>query len=934
MSNTSLGNLTVNLVAETGSYEEGMDRAQRATEKLEKAAQKQAAELDKLRNAIDPIAGQLSKVEKQQQALNKAFADNRLDADEYGKLNTKLEQTRKGLQGLGKEMKAGSMSAAQLAFATRQLPMQFTDIFVSLAAGQNPMTVMLQQGGQLKDTFGGIGPAAKAMGGYIAGLVNPYALAAAAAGALAFAYYQGSEEADKFRDALVLSGNASGTSVDQLRYMADTFDSTIGTTGKAAEAFALLSTSGEIAATQFGSLAEAAIKMEVSTGKAVGDTVKEFEQLAKSPVAASEELNKKYNYLTASIYEQIRALEESGDKTGAANLAMTAYSDVVEQRSDIILENLGAIESAWDGIKRAAKGAWDSALNVGREDSLGEQLDQAKKVLEQLKKTPKFTANQQFGRVDPAAIKAQELIISQLEIELRSQKAIAQYEADKAAIQKQSIEAQNAIKKVSDSTLSNEEKRVKAVKEYLANIEKIKKANPESSYLDQSKIDKDLAAINAQYSEKSKGKKTPEYKESASDRLLDKLRQQQATLELQLITTDKVGSAAEKLAAFEQEIADIKEKKTLTAEQKNLLANEDAIRAQHEKNVAIEKQIDLQKQVARTLELERSLKDQINREQESYNDRLEAFGKGDKALEKLKERQRIERDYQKQLEQLNDQRSRGDLSSDQYKTELELLQDSLDERLALYENYYARQQEMQEDWTVGANRALENYIDNASNIAGMTEDIIGNAFAGLEDVIYDFVATGELKLGDLMRSIGQEVIQMLIRIGIQKTASFLLDKALGTSAAAGFIAQVSGQAYAGMNLAAINAYASTALLNPLLAPAAAGAAVATTAPFVGGAIAAASSTLAGMAHSGIDNIPNEGTWLLDKGERVLSPRQNRDLTQYLTQQSSGGRGQPVEVSINLSAVRDDELLRMLSGKRSEIAGMVASALADAGITLG
>lgn len=44
----------------------------------------------------------------------------------------------------------------------------------------------------------------------------------------------------------------------------------------------------------------------------------------------------------------------------------------------------------------------------------------------------------------------------------------------------------------------------------------------------------------------------------------------------------------------------------------------------------------------------------------------------------------------------------------------------------------------------------------------------------------------------------------------------------------------------------------------------------------------------GMAHSGIDYIPSEGTWLLDKGERVLSPRQNRDLTQFLQGNHSGG----------------------------------------------
>ncbi|QXR26638.1 transglycosylase SLT domain-containing protein [Acinetobacter junii] len=47
------------------------------------------------------------------------------------------------------------------------------------------------------------------------------------------------------------------------------------------------------------------------------------------------------------------------------------------------------------------------------------------------------------------------------------------------------------------------------------------------------------------------------------------------------------------------------------------------------------------------------------------------------------------------------------------------------------------------------------------------------------------------------------------------------------------------------------------------------------------------ATPVGMAHSGIDNIPNEGTWLLDKGERVLSPRQNTDLTSYLNNQKQG-----------------------------------------------
>lgn len=50
----------------------------------------------------------------------------------------------------------------------------------------------------------------------------------------------------------------------------------------------------------------------------------------------------------------------------------------------------------------------------------------------------------------------------------------------------------------------------------------------------------------------------------------------------------------------------------------------------------------------------------------------------------------------------------------------------------------------------------------------------------------------------------------------------------------------------------------------------------------------ASQTVAGMAHDGIDNIPKEGTWLLDKGERVVDSRTNADLKNYLANQNSGG----------------------------------------------
>lgn len=64
----------------------------------------------------------------------------------------------------------------------------------------------------------------------------------------------------------------------------------------------------------------------------------------------------------------------------------------------------------------------------------------------------------------------------------------------------------------------------------------------------------------------------------------------------------------------------------------------------------------------------------------------------------------------------------------------------------------------------------------------------------------------------------------------------------------------------------------------------------------------AAQTITGMAHDGIDNIPKEGTWLLDGGERVLNPQQNKDLTNYLANQGSGGGDVNIQVNISDSGV--------------------------------
>lgn len=101
-------------------------------------------------------------------------------------------------------------------------------------------------------------------------------------------------------------------------------------------------------------------------------------------------------------------------------------------------------------------------------------------------------------------------------------------------------------------------------------------------------------------------------------------------------------------------------------------------------------------------------------------------------------------------------------------------------------------------------------------------------------------------------------------------------------------------AQAGVMMAGINAYSSTAaipIVGPALAPAAMAAALAATEPMAA-TVAALSTAAVGMAHEGIDSVPKSGTWLLEQGERVTTAETSAKLDRTLNnvQSSLSGAG--------------------------------------------
>ncbi|MFZ3193756.1 MAG: phage tail tape measure C-terminal domain-containing protein, partial [Moraxellaceae bacterium] len=348
------------------------------------------------------------------------------------------------------------------------------------------------------------------------------------------------------------------------------------------------------------------------------------------------------------------------------------------------------------------------------------------------------------------------------------------------------------------------------------------------------------------------------------------------------------------------------------------------------------KELDLLRQETESAAYLAALQDKIASRKAQVQQGVAEIGMGDRARQEMEEILAIQQEYAQRQEQMA--RAQGGpsaLPDAVYNQRLQQMRSAMEQETQIVRDGQAAQLAARREGFNGVTSAWSNYLASASDVAGQMDALFTNAFRNAEDALVQFVKTGELDLRTLADAVLTDVIRMLIRMGIQMAANAVISKTMAGAAAAGYVAQISGQAGAQVAMAGLNTFASIAaipVVGPAAAPGAAAAAIAAAAPMGFSAIAAASSSLAGMAHSGIDNVPTEGTWLLDKGERVLSPRQNRDLTDFM---GRGGRAGGGHVTIiNQTAGRIDKVEERTgaAGERviiiQEAVNAVAAAMKD------
>lgn len=786
------------------------------------AAEKQSAALKNLLGSIDPTIRAFNSLDEQHAQLVAHFEAGRINGAQFEHFNTILNQTRERLSGVADVLpealsrqedaaRRAGISVGQYSAALRTLPAQITDIATQLAGGQSPFLILLQQGGQIKDSFGGFGAmfqalkdalfgfnedvergadeATESLGdlaeGFndtseaaenlrkVRGILTPINLGilgiAAAAGILSYAWYQASKEVESLNKSLILTGNYAGVTAGQLSQMAKAIAESGSTQSEAVDALSKVVSTGKFRASQLEMVTSTALAMEEATGKSIDETIKNFQKLYLAPTKASEELNSSMHYLTSAQYEYISSLERRGDREGAAEAAAKAYSQAEQTRSQQVLDNLGLIERAAKATGDALKGMWGELLNIGRPEAPDDMLQrmQADLAVREKALLPErapggygyatSSVDDDYDRRRNAQIAAINALKSQIS---PLQKAVILQNDISAAITKGKEEDEKRTysliyqNRILEQSATWQEKRSKALSELWKNV-----ALAPDKWSDQQR-QQAVDAINKQF-HPNKTPKTPAVKVSAGDRSTDTYNAETLALQAQLKTlqehrdiNDVISQQRKqqwelisKISILEATANDPKGR-ALTIDEKSLLANKDKLLAQADINAALGDQIARQQKL-------NSLADQATKfaqQQAAKQAEIDAAAAGTstREAERAATRQRLSETYA-------------------------FNPDAQKKVLAQQEETYRKEDELRSNWQAGAKRGWADYADSATNTFEAMRNVAGSTFSGLSDMLTSLVTTGTASLKEFTKS----MLKMIAEVTNRLLVAYAVQAAMG-----------------------------------------------------------------------------------------------------------------------------------------------------------
>ena len=650
-----------------------------------------------------------------------------------------LKQQEQALKKQQNAMGLAGISAGQYKMAMRQLPAQITDVVTSLASGMPVWLVAIQQGGQIKDSFGGIGNTFKVLLSYI----NPLTVGAVALGvalaAIAKAGYDSWKAQRDLANALVLTGGYAATTTGQITALTDEINKTSSATVGSIQAIATsLAQSGKYSINQIKAITKTTAEWAAQTGESEKTITGYFDSIAKDPVKGLADLNEQFNFLKEGQLTYIESLRKTKGETAAADAATKLFADTMDKRLKDIADSATPLETMWTDIKKWAADSWKwvGDHTVG---ALNLIVDTVSAIINTIRKLI----------ADGDAMIAQFIVDAGRK--LQKIPGMGDFGNEFLAQQEQLIKDSKAKSDTLAKTIAEQQARI---------------AKGEMGYIDAAK-DKTLSGG---YSSKTKDRVNQEEKDILKNRNARKqqvdagvkideqyqaellsLQAQLKVLQQHKGLDDKISQQRkdyfETVAKF-QVLEEASQKRKLTQSEQQMLANKKNILYMAEQKAIVGDQIVQQQRLNALLDKSTKYQNQMAEKTKALQD---TAGMGSKEQERYRANAQMAADWKN---------NGGSLSDPGFKA-----------MQAASDKFYAQQDAQMMNWKAGFTHAWADIGDEVNDVYTNIGDITKNAFNGMASVLTDFVMTGKASFSDFARSVIGDITNMLIKMALFNSLS-------------------------------------------------------------------------------------------------------------------------------------------------------------------
>lgn len=647
------------------------------------------------------------------------------------------------LKAQEKQMGLAGLTAGQYNQAMRMLPAQITDVVTSLASGMPIWLVAIQQGGQIKDSFGGISNTFKVLMSYltparilIGGVVSTVA-------ALAKAGYDAYDSQRTLQKALIMTGGYAGSSATEIKSLVDEIagSAAVATSGQILEVATAVAKTGKFTKDELKTITKATADWVATTGESTEKVIGYFEKIAKDPIKGLAELNETFNFLDKGQLTYIATLEKTKGKIEAVEYATELFAKTMKDRSDEIAESATPLEKMWIDIKQWASEAWEEVgivtLTAGNmiADVVMGIVNQIRLILAQGDKMIAdflVSVGNKASALPGVGSWFQGIAKEQADVAKKSAKEIEELERQIAQIDGRLSNPAGYRKMVEEQgKLAGKSKEVKEAvskeAEALSGRNKEQKVSIDQGTRLLDQYEQDLIALKTQL------KVLKEHRD-----INDKISQQRKNL----------WNTQARFQVLEKEA----QRRQLTADERAELANKDKILSLREQAAVIGDQITKQEQlIKREQDAAKFLREQAAA---IAKIQAKAQGKSDRQASRDAELEQIKSSWLNQGGSLEDQ--------------------ELQAMLAKRQEYYAEEDSLRGNWLAGIKKSWAEYGETVNDINGQIENIGMSALSGLSDQLTEFLTTGKASFKDFASSIIGMIVKMIAQMVIFNTLSGLM----------------------------------------------------------------------------------------------------------------------------------------------------------------